>query len=112
LSTEPANDHDWLTVLREQCRKPGSSQAAVGKRISYSPTVVNQVLKGTYKGDLNAVQRAVEGALMGLTVDCPVIGELARNRCLDFQRREFAATNHLRVQLSRACPTCQHRRNA
>lgn len=108
MSTE--TEHDWLTVLREQCAH--SSQAAVGKRLNYSATVVNQVLKGKYTGDLSAVQRAVEGALMGLTVNCPVIGELARNRCLDFQRRDFAATNHLRVQLARACPTCQHRRNA
>ncbi len=107
---EPKKDSDWLTVLREQCSR--SSQAAIGKRLNYSATVVNQVLKGAYKGDLSAVQRAVEGALMGLTVDCPVVGELPRNRCLEFQRRDFAATNHFRVQLSRTCPTCPNRRDA
>jgi len=106
---QPINS-DWLVVLREACERKGSSQAAVAKKLKYSPAVINQVLKGTYKGDVNSVQRAVEGALMGLTVECPVIGELARNQCLEFQRREFAATNHLRVQLSRACPTCPNRR--
>jgi DNA-binding transcriptional regulator YdaS (Cro superfamily) len=104
------NNDDWLTVLREQC--DAKSQAKVAKLIRYSPAVVNQVLKGTYKGDVSSVQRAVEGALMGLTVECPVIGQLARNQCLEIQRRPFAATNHLRVQLSRACPTCPNRRNA
>jgi transcriptional regulator with XRE-family HTH domain len=99
---------DWITVLREQCKR--TSQAEVAKRLGYSAAVVNQVLKGTYKGDVNRVQQAVEGALMGMTVDCPVIGELARNRCLEYQRREFASTNPTRVTLSRTCPTCPNRR--
>lgn len=102
------HDHDWLTVLREACA--ASTQAAVAKRIDYSATVVNQVLKGTYNGDLRSVQAAVEGALMGATVDCPVIGELPRHKCLEYQRRGFAATNPLRVALAQACPTCPHRR--
>jgi hypothetical protein len=98
---------DWITVLRETCA--AKTQAAVAEQIGYSATVVNQVLKGTYKGDLSRVKKAVEGALMGLTVECPVIGEMPRNRCLDYQRQGFAATNPLRVQLSRTCPTCPHR---
>jgi hypothetical protein len=104
------NETDWMAVLREQCDR--TSQAKVAKLLNYSAAVVNQVLKNTYKGDLVKVQRTVEGALMGMTVDCPVVGDLPRNRCLDFQKREFAATNHLRVQLSRACPTCPNRRGA
>jgi hypothetical protein len=99
---------DWITVLREACAQ--STQAAIARRIDYSPTVVNQVLKGTYGGDMISVQRAVEGALMGLTVECPAIGELPRNRCLEYQRRGFAATNPLRVQLAKACPECVNRR--
>jgi hypothetical protein len=97
----------WLTVLAEECTR--TTQAAVAKRVGYSVTVVNQVLKGTYKGDLSRVQQAVEGALMGLTVECPIIGELARDRCLEYQRRGFASTNPLRVTLSKTCPTCPNR---
>lgn len=99
---------DWQTVLRETCQT--HSQAIVAKRIGYSSAVVSQTLKGTYAGDLSAVQRAVEGALMGLTVECPIVGELPRHRCLEYQRRGFAATNPLRVALARACPDCSHRR--
>lgn len=106
-NTEP----DWLTVLREHSA-PKGGQARTAERIGYSPAVVSQVLKGTYKGDLKAVQTKVEGALMGLTVECPVVGELPRNRCLEYQQRPFAATNNLRVQLSRACPNCASRRGA
>jgi len=108
MSSKP--ESDWITVLRETCAK--RSQAKVAERIGYSATVVNQVLKGTYKGDLKAVQRAVEGALMGLTVDCPVVGEMPRNRCLEFQRQRFAATNPMRVQFALQCPTCPNRRGA
>lgn len=104
-----SNEPTWLQVLRETAA-PKGGQARAAERIGYSPAVVSQVLKGTYKGDLKAVQQKVEGALMGLTVDCPVIGELPRNRCLEYQRQGFAATNHMRVQLSRACPECPNRR--
>lgn len=107
---QTARDPDWLDALRTACA--ARTQAGVAEVIGYSPTVVSQVLKGVYRGDLRAVQTKVEGALMGLTVDCPVVGDLPRNRCLEYQRQDFAATNHLRVQFSRVCPSCQHRRGA
>lgn len=97
---------DWKDILALECQR--TSQSAAAKRIGYSAAVVSQVLKGTYKGDENRVQQAVRGALMGLTVHCPVIGELRRDVCLEYQRREFAATNPLRVTLSRTCPGCRH----
>ncbi len=99
---------DWMTVLREHRDSQGNGPTA--KKIGYSTTVVSQVLTGNYKGDLEAIKKAVEGGLMGMTVVCPVIGDLPRNVCLEYQRRAFAATNHLRVHLSRVCPTCPNRR--
>ena len=103
-----SNESDWLDVLRSACR--AQTQRAIADRIGYSTAVVSQVLSGNYKGDTRAVQQKVEGALMGLTVACPVIGDLPRNRCLEYQRQPFAATNHMRVQFSRKCPTCRNRR--
>lgn len=103
------NEATWLTVLREQSKGKGG-QARAAARIGYSTAVVSQVLGGKYNGDMKAVQAKVEGALMGLTVKCPVVGELLRNRCLEYQKQPFAATNHIRVQLFHACPTCRHRR--
>lgn len=99
----------WITVLREA--SDATSQAAVGDKIGYSASVVNQVLKGTYKGSLKSVQKAIEGALMGATVDCPVLGSLPRQRCIEHQRAGFRITNPMRVQLARTCPTCPHRRS-
>ena len=99
---------DWIVALRKECEQ--TSQARAAGLIGYSPAVVNQVLKGTYKGDLNRVEAAVRGGLMGATVNCPPIGEIPRNRCIEHQRRigSFAATNPSRVILSRTCPTCDN----
>ncbi|HZF97810.1 MAG TPA: helix-turn-helix transcriptional regulator, partial [Pseudoxanthomonas sp.] len=67
-------DNDWLEVLRAHCKQ--SSQRKVAERIGYSTSVINQVLLGKYNGDLRAVQTKVEGVFMGLSVNCPVVGEL------------------------------------
>lgn len=101
---------DWIEVLQEEVNR--SSQEKAGRCIGYSASVVSQVLKGIYIGDLSSVEESVRGALMGATVECPVIGDIPRNRCIDHQRRagKPAATNPQRIQLSRACPTCPHRR--
>lgn len=98
---------DWLDCLRAACQH--ESQKAVASRIGYSAAVVNQVLKGTYKGDMGRVQAAVEGALLSTTVECPVIGELPRQRCIEYQRSPYAPTNPMRVQLYRTCRQCKNR---
>jgi len=92
---------DWIDILRAESAR--TSQSRVGQRIGYSATVVSRVLAGDYKGDTGSVEDAVRGALMGETVDCPVIGDIPRNRCIEHQRKEFGATNPMRVQLYRAC---------
>jgi hypothetical protein len=104
----PENQAPWVDELRSACA--ASTQKAVGKRIGYSASVVNQVLKGIYPGDLVAVQRAVETELMSRTVDCPVLGDLARSACIEHQQAKARNTNPMRVQLALACPKCPHRR--
>lgn len=100
---------DWIAALRQAA---AGGQRAAAQRIGYSPAVVSQVLSGSYRGDLKAVQTAVEGALLGATVDCPVAGEIPRNRCLEHQRSEASAANPMRVALAQACPVCPNRRSA
>lgn len=92
---------DWIDVLRVTSAAIGQKRAA--DKIGYSVTVVNQVLKGHYKGDLNRIKAAVEGALMGHTVDCPVVGEIPLQKCIEHQRAPFRSTNPIAVQLYRAC---------
>ena len=100
---------DWLEMLREECER--TSQEAAGRRIGYSGSTVNQVLAGKYKGDLRAIEKAVSGALMSAVVECPVLGSLATNRCIEEQRRPLVSTNPLRVRLYKACRAgCPHSR--
>ncbi len=92
---------DWKEVLRTAC--DASSQAAVAAQIGYSSGAVCSVLAGSYRGNLARVRQAVEGALMAAVVECPVIGELPRQRCIEHQRTPFTPTNPARVALYRAC---------
>lgn len=105
IVSEPAPE--WIVALRDACT--GMSQREVAALIGYSESVISQVLGGKYRGDMRRVQAAVEGGLMGATVDCPVVGLIPRQRCIEHQRRPFAATNPTRVQLYRACRTCPNR---
>lgn len=99
----------WVEALAREC--DATNQARAAKRIGYSAAAVSQTLSATYKGDLSAVQRAVEGALMAATVACPVVGPLGTDQCQQNQRTPFSAANPLRIQLYRACRNgCAHSR--
>lgn len=97
----PIDEPRWISVLRGQCRE--HTQARVAEAIGYSAAVVSQVLSGSYRGDLQRVERAVRGAFLGEVVICPVLGEIPTNRCLEIQRQPYASTNPQRVRLYRAC---------
>ena len=99
----------WVLALARESDE--GSQKWAGLRIKYSPGVVNAVLKKKYKGNLKRVQTAVEGALMAATVECPVVGEIGADKCLQIQRQALAPTNPERVKLWRACRGgCRHSR--
>ena len=106
----------WLRMLAQKCTE--TSQAKVAARLRQadgfpSPAVINQVIKGKYPSarGIERLRNLFEGAYLGHTVDCPILGDLARDACLRHQSRPFAATNPMRVQLYRACRNgCPHSR--
>lgn len=77
---------NWLDLLRAACAE--TTQTAVAKRLEVSPAMINQALKGNYKGDLNRLRVKVEGVLGGQTVACPVIDNLPKHKCLKYQNRD------------------------
>jgi len=95
----------WIEALAQACDQ--SSQAKVARAIGYSAAVVSTVLAGTYAGDMASVERAVRAALMGETVNCPVLGEIPATDCRQHQGRPYRNTNALRVRLWQACQTCR-----
>src|SRR5690606_24583580 len=78
-------EQDWVAVLREECDR--TSQPKTAARLGVSPAMVNQVLKGVYKGNWERIETLVRGELMNKTVECPILGEISCRRCLDEQAR-------------------------
>lgn len=98
------SEPDWLEVLRVEVKK--TSQVRVAERLRISQTVVNQVLLGKYPAKTDRFEARVRGEFMKQVVECPVVGEISTRKCLDHQRRPFAATHPQRVALWVACRKC------
>lgn len=100
---------EWVTALAEVADARGL--AAAGKAIDYSGSLVSSVIANKYAGDITRVSEKVKGALLGHTVDCPRLGEMARSVCLEWQKKPLAHTSSLRVEMYRACRGgCPHSR--
>ncbi|MBQ1761284.1 MAG: hypothetical protein IIZ92_00095 [Aquincola sp.] len=88
------------------------TQVAVAALLGVSPSAVNQLLKGHYRGDVDGMAQRIRGAFLRASVTCPVLGEITTKVCLDQQSRPMAFTNPTRAALARACPKCPHRKGA
>lgn len=100
---------DWVLALVGEVERTSGVKAAA--RIGYSASVVSSVLRRAYLGDLGKVEAAIRGALMGETVECPVLGEISRDRCLREQDMPRMATSAIRMRLWAACRDgCPHSR--
>lgn len=103
LPGAPMSSPDWLSALASACA--ASTQTAVAKQLLVSPSTVNQVLRGKYRGDLGRVEARVRGALMQETVTCPVLGDLATDQCQEQQGMGFYPSS-IRAALYRNCRIC------
>jgi hypothetical protein len=100
---------DWIVRLAEECERTSASDVA--RRLGYSVAVISGVVLGSYKGDLGKVEAKARGAYMGELVDCPILGEIERDRCVAEQGHRHAATSANRARLYRACRGgCAHSR--
>jgi len=92
---------DWIEEAAKLATQTTAAHAA--RRIGYSASVITTIFRGAYNGDLAAVEAKVRGALMGLTVECPVIGEIAKDICLNEQKKKHIGTSATRTALFHAC---------
>jgi hypothetical protein len=97
---------DWVLCLAQECQS--TSQVKAATKINRSGSLVNQVLKNRYKGDLRAVEDCVRGVFMNGTITCPALGSIPLNECRDWRNksRRFVNVNSLRVRMYRACSSC------
>lgn len=100
---------DVRAALAAAVKRVGS-QAKAAAALSVSSPVVSQLLKDCYPGDVPTMEARIRGCFMSETVQCPVLGTLGRNHCLDNQKRPLAFTNPTRAALFQACKTCPNRK--
>lgn len=93
-----------MALLRQKVDEIG--QAALARRVGYSPSAINQAVKGTYGGSLDNLLQRVEETFGSATVMCPVMGEISIQRCADERRKAFGATSPQRARLYLACKSC------
>lgn len=107
IAAHGENAPEWLIELAQLADREGLGGAE--KRIGYSRSAISTVINGKYSGDVRRVEEMVRGALMAATVDCPVLGDIGRDRCLNEQEQPFRATSNFRVRLFHACRSgCPH----
>lgn len=99
------------TALEGAVKRLGS-QSKVADDLGISAAVVNNLLKDRYPGDVAGMADRIRGQYMAETVRCPVMGQLGRRHCLDYQARPLAFTNPVRVQLHAACKKCPNRKES
>lgn len=100
---------DWVETLANEANR--TSATAVAKRIGYSVAVVSAVCRGKYQGDLSSVEGKVRGVFMGAQVECPAMGEIGRDQCLEEQKKTHIGTSSLRTAIYHACRAgCPHSR--
>lgn len=90
--------------------KRAGSQTKVAAELGASGAVVSQLLRDAYPGDVPTYASRIRGLYMAETVQCPVMGTLGRNHCLDYQARPLAFTNPQRAALFQACKSCLNRK--
>lgn len=95
---------DWVRLLAEYSDQ--NTQAAAARKIGRSASLVNQVLKGKYPGDLGAVKARIETALKVEAVLCPILGPIEGAKCLKHQSAPYNPSNHQAVALFRQCRRC------
>jgi hypothetical protein len=102
----PPDVHAALAAAVKRLKK----QSLVAKDLGVSGAVVSALLSNSYQGDVPTLAARIRGKYMAETVQCPVMGTLGRDHCLDNQARPLVFTNPLRASLFRACKTCPNRK--
>ncbi len=100
---------DWIMALAEDANRTSGTEAA--QRIGYSSAVVTSVINNNYRGAMKTVEARVRGALLAEEVDCPIIGAIRRDRCMDEQKKSHIGSSAQRTRLYHACRSgCAHSR--
>lgn len=98
---------DAMKLLIDKVEQYG--QAEVGRMIGKSGAAISQILSGKYQAAPDEILKRVIEVFGGMTINCPVLGEIPLARCAEKRKLPFAATNPQRVALWKACQKCTRR---
>ena len=95
---------DLMKLLADKIAE--TSQAHVARMLDISSSALSQLMSGTYKAAPDAILERVREIYGGISVECPVLGEIPLSKCAAERKKPFAATSHQRVALWKACQKC------
>ena len=100
------SEQDALMLLRAKCDELG--QSTVAKAIGKSPSAVNQLYHGNYKGAPGIILAKVVEIYGSITLPCPFRDEeISLKECAEHRGLPFdGATNSYLVRFFRACRNC------
>lgn len=96
----------WIADLAKECNI--TSQGQVARKMGRSGSMISQVLRKKYRGDMKGVEEVFRGVFQAAVVDCPALGNLPTNECRDWRdkARSYIGSNHLTVMMYKACKGC------
>lgn len=97
---------DAMKLLTEKVAEIGQAEAA--RQLGVSAAAISQVRSGKYQAAPDEILKRVIEVFGGLSVDCPVLGEIPLSQCASERKKPFTVANSQRVQLSKTCPKCPH----
>lgn len=99
---------DAMKLLQQKVSELGGAEVA--RRLGISAAAISQLRSGTYQASPDNILRRVVEVFGGLSVDCPVLGQIPLARCADERKKPFTTANHQAVQLWRSCQGCEQNR--
>lgn len=94
----------WILALARACDRSSQTKAAADLGVPQS--YVSWALRADRKECWRRVEAAVRARLMGEVVECPILGELALDRCREHRRSTGRALGPVEKALREACPHC------
>ncbi|MCC5966160.1 MAG: hypothetical protein JJU24_08480 [Natronohydrobacter sp.] len=97
---------EWVAQLALRCA--ATSQNRVAAAMGLSASLISQVLRNKYPGDLQRIEELFRGHFMDATLTCPELGVMPLHACHDWmaKARGYSNSNHHRVRMFRACQRC------
>lgn len=105
---------DWIDALVKACDAKGASQNKVAGRLGYSGSVVSQVLRKDYAGDMHRLETRVRDIFLGGEITCPALGEIKSEACLKWRdlAADLTSASPIRVRMFNACKRCDRNQQA